>query len=106
MIDWTTSNDLFVESGSVEPRSSVGSAYLYKGGCIYVISWRGKDEWISKWKFSGGILEFESITMPEGTIINWGKKANLKKFIPRRHISIIQGITSLHQNWFMEKELM
>jgi hypothetical protein len=106
MIDWATSNCLFIESGSVEPRSAVGSAYLFKGAEIYVITWRGTDEWISKWKFADGNLDFESIKSPEGVVINWAKKANLKRFIPRRHISIIRGITSQSQNWFLEKELM
>ena len=92
MMEIWKKDDVIVATGSLEPRTAVGSAYLVLKGEIWVLTWRGSDTWQSKWQVKNCIVKFKSIETPDGTVIDWGSEKSLKRFIPLRHFSIIESI--------------
>ena len=89
---WNKNDEYVVVTGKSNPRSPVGSSYLLLGDMILITTWRGKEEWRSKWKELPDEIIFESIDTPEGVVIDWGSKKILKRFIPSRHLEIIKQI--------------
>ncbi len=98
-------NEIVVLTGVVKPRSSVGSLYSRNDKEIRVVTWRGDREWASRWEIRGKTIYFSFIKSPEGTVINWGSKKSLRRFIPSRHIDIINEIAKKHEKLFFEWEL-
>jgi len=89
---WKKSDNVVVATGSLEPRSPVGSMYLVLDESVYIMTWRGKSEWESIWKMTDKLIKFVTIDTPEGTVIDWGSKKSLKRFIPLRHFAIAEEI--------------
>lgn len=98
-------NDAVIVTGSLEPRSAVGSIYLVSKDEIRIVTWRGKDEWESRWRVGNGLVVFHSIESPEGTVIDWGSKKSLKRFIPLRHFSMIESIANQEKFTLYDWEL-
>ena len=93
-------------TGNLEPLTPTGSLYGIMPNGIRVITWRGCDEWQSMWLVENGNACFSSIKTPKGTIINWGSKRSLKKFIPKRHIEIVTMIADARKDISFNKELI
>jgi hypothetical protein len=89
---WKASKEIVVLTGNLDPLSHVGSIYMHRGVDLFIMTWRGKDEWESKWFVEDDRIKFEFIKSPQGTVINWGDGKKLKRFIPSRHIKIVEDI--------------
>jgi hypothetical protein len=85
---WKASSEVVIATGTLNPPSHVGSAYMLKGVDLFIMTWRGKDEWESKWFVEDDCIKFEYIKSSQGTIVNWGSGKALKRFIPARHLQL------------------
>lgn len=105
MATWIASKDIEVETGTLIPRSYVGSAWLVKGKEVFVITWRGEDEWESKWNMLDSSIAFDFIKRPDGTILAWGSQNSMRPYIPTRHVQIIDKICELYGKYLYNEEL-
>jgi len=102
---WKASKQIVVATGKLEPLSPVGSMYLLKGTDLFILTWRGKDEWESKWFVEADCIKFDFIKSPDGTVVNWGSDKSLKRFIPSRHVMLAEMIAKEEKKHLYDKEL-
>lgn len=102
---WKASKEITVLTGSLDPLSAVGSIYMLQGVDLFIMTWRGKDEWESKWFVEGDRIVFDFIKSPQGTVINWGDGKKLKRFIPSRHLLIVKQVARETKKKLFDMEL-